>query len=163
VCLLAERDIYELKERLERAKTLASNPLLALVMLLSIDVDALLSIVSDVYGECEAVEIATGYDLMQSENTLDQMADFTGIPQRLKLLSSRITTITYFCSCLSRTVDGLENILQSLHDVHCNEVSTALQERLAYFRECSTSTNLVADRGNKLVQSMVQTVRIPLT
>ncbi|KAH6865754.1 hypothetical protein BKA58DRAFT_423030 [Alternaria rosae] len=162
VCLVEDIEAHDLKERLEGAKTFASNPLLAPVILLSMDVNGLRLIGRGVYEDCEAVEAATGYNDRRSENTLDQMADFTGIPQRLKVLSSRVATIAYFCSCIFRTIDRLENLLQGLQDVYSNDVSTALQEKMVYFRECSASISLTADRSDKLVQSMVQTVNAEL-
>ncbi|KAI4685934.1 uncharacterized protein J4E88_003771 [Alternaria novae-zelandiae] len=162
VCLVEEDDIARVIGRLQHAQSFGSNPLLLPIVLLSMSVHDIRSMQTEVFMECLELEETMGFDDENHEVAFDQMANFTRIPQRLNVLSSRLANTQYYCSCCVQALDCLEYQLQTLPDGYCTKVSTELQEQMIYFRVCSENIGFISKRGNTLVQSMTQTIHANL-
>lgn len=157
-----EDDIARVMGRLQHAQSFGSNPLLLPTVLLSMSVHDFRSMQTEVFMECLELEETMGFDDEKHEVAFDQMANFTRIPQRLNVLSSRLASTQYYCSCFVQVLDCLQDQLQNLPDGHCTKISAELQEQMIYFRVCSEDIGFISKRGNTLVQSMTQTVRISI-
>lgn len=160
VCLVEVNDVARVIGRLQHAQSFGSNPLLLPIILLSMSVHMIRSKQTEVFVECLELEGTMGFDDENYEIAFDQMANFTRIPQHLNVLSSRLASIQYYCSCFVQALDRLEDQLQALPDGYCTSVAAELQEQMVYFRACSENIGFISKRGDTLVQSMTQTVRI---
>jgi len=162
VCLVQEGDVARVIRRLQQAQSYGSNPLLFPIIVLRIHVDTLQSTQTETFEECLELEETMGFDDENHEVAFDQMENFTRIPQRLNVLSADIANTQYFCSACVEAVDFLEDQLQTLPDGYRTSISTGLHEQMMYLRACSENVGFYSKRGNALVQSMTQTVRISL-
>ena len=161
--LISKASLIRVLARLQLAQNFASNPLLLSVVLLSVEVHDFRSEVYKVFEECVITESAMGYAEEDDEITLGQQANLTETSRRLNVLSSYVANVQYDCSSLCRVFDELRSQLDQLSDEHCPNISTELREQIVYFQEVVTSGGILSKRVDKIVQSMVQTVRDGLT
>ena len=162
VCLLDGDDFARVMGRLHQAESFGSNPLLLPTILLSTSVHQTLSVQTGTFKECSELEVIMGFDDDDHEVVFDQLANFTRMPQRLNVLSTRIASTQYCYSSCVAALDCLEDQLQTLSGGYCSSVSAELHDQMMYFRACLEHTGFITNRDNTIVQSMTQTVRISL-
>lgn len=163
VCLVESDEVTRVIGRLQHAQSFASNPLLLPIILLSMNVNVIWKMQSEAVRDYLGLEVKMGYIDEDYKTSFDQEKEFKEIPQRLNVLSSQLANMQYFCSCFLQALDCLDEQLQTLPDGHCTGIAKELQEQMVYFRVCSETIGRTSQRGNATVQSMTQTVRIPLT
>jgi len=163
VFLVEADDSARVVERLKHAQSFGSNPLILPIILLSMSVHTIRSLQTETLMKCLKLEETMGFDDENDEVAFDQMANFTRIPQRLNVLSSHLASSQYYCSSFVQALDHLEDQLRSLPDGYCTSVSAELQEQMVYLRACSEHIGFTSNRGNTIVQSMTQAVRVSLT